>query len=107
MCAREGMGDELAAIEFSGNCSRQFPASYRPPLSPLHFRSLALEVMVYGREKTRAMSFMMALIICARPLLLLLLLLFAFGRIASEKVMINLGHAIAAAAASEVKAANR
>ena len=36
-----------------------------------------------------------------------LLLLFAFGRIASEKVMINLGHAIAAAAASEVKAANR
>ena len=76
-------------------------------LSPLHFRSLALEVMVYGQEKTRAMSFMMALIICARPLLLLLLLLFAFGRIASEKVMINLGHAIAAAAASEVKAANR
>ena len=75
-------------------------------LSPLHFRSLALEVMVYGQEKTRAMSFMMALIICARPLLLLLLLLlFAFGRIASEKVMINLGHAIAAA--SEVKAANR
>ena len=108
VCAREGMGDELAAIEFSGNCSRQFPASYRPPLSPLHFRSLALEVMVYGQEKTRAMSFMMALIICARPLLLLLLLLlFAFGRIASEKVMINLGHAIAAAAASEVKAANR